>query len=48
MLFPSGPNITASVIPFLTSSKLITRLSTSLNNGPEKFTVSISIAPGSI
>ena len=48
ILFPSGPNITASVIPFLTSSRLITLLSTFLNNGPEKLTVSISIAPGSI
>ena len=27
MLFPSGPNITASVIPFLTNCKLIKRLS---------------------
>ena len=48
ILLPSGPNITASVIPFLTSSRLIKRLSTSLNSGPEKFTVSISIAPGSM
>ena len=42
-LFPSGPNKTASVIPFLTNSRLRILLSTSLNIGPDRFTVSISI-----
>ena len=42
MFFPSGLNITASVIPFLTNCKLIKRLSTSAKRGPEKLIVSIS------
>ena len=46
--FPSGPNITASVISFLISCKLIKRLSTLLNLGPEKLMVSISILSLSI
>ena len=40
---PEGSNITASVIPFLTSSKLINLLSTFSKAGPEKLIVSISI-----
>ena len=48
MLLPSGPNITACVIPFLTKSKLKSLLSTPLKRGPEKLMVSISIAWGSI
>ena len=48
MFFPSGPNITAWVILFFIRSKLNNLLSTSLNNGPEKLIVSISIAFGSI
>ena len=42
ILFPLGLNITASVIPSFTSSRLINLLSTSLNTGPEKLMVSIS------
>ena len=41
-LFPSGPNITAFVIPFLSNCKLIKRLSTYIKRGPEKLIMSIS------
>ena len=43
MFLPSGLNITASVIPFLTNCKLIKRLSTFLKQGPAKLIESISI-----
>ena len=48
MFLPSGPNITAWVMPFFTKSKLSNLLSTFSKRGPEKLIVSISIAWGSM
>ena len=48
LIEPFCKNIKTVVMPFFTSSRLISLLSTFLNRGPEKLIVSISMASGSI